>query len=127
MKPTIRIAIGMAIMVASCGQAVLREEPNFLPGIYVSQSENEFCRIVDTFIVRKSSLDGDGYEVTRRSSFQRIRQGAKGAEEYQSEQWSAIYDVQSKTLRATDKGKELVYTPNQNRVYNGNTGYVKVE
>jgi hypothetical protein len=127
MKPTISIAIGVALIVASCGQAVLREMPNFLPGIYVSQSENEFCRIVDTFIIRKSSLEGDGYEVTRRSSFQRIRQGARSAEEYQSEQWSAIYDPQSKTLRATDKGKELDYMPNQNKVYNGNTGYIKVE
>ena len=127
MKPTISIAIGVALIVASCGQATLREVPNFLPGIYVSQSENEFCRVVDTFIIRKSSLDGDGYEVTRRSSFQRIRQGAKSAEEYQSEQWAAIYDAQSTTLRATDKGKELVYTSGENRIYNNNTGYVKVE
>lgn len=127
MKPTFGITICMALIVASCRQPAPREDPAFLPGIYVSQLENEFSRVLDTFIIRKSSLAGDGYEITRRSSFQRIRQGARGALEYQSEQWQAIYDTQLKALRATDKGKELVYLPDENRIYNGATGYLKVE
>jgi hypothetical protein len=119
--------MGVALALSGCRSPAPQEVPAFLPGIYVSQSENEFCRIVDTFIVRKNSLEGGGYEVTRRSSFQRIRLGTRMPLEYQTEQWYGIYDVQRKALMASDKGKELYYSADQNRVYNGNTSYEKVE
>ena len=93
----------------------------------MSQSENEFCRIVDTFVIRRTSLEGDGYKVIRKSSFQRIRQGEKMPVEYQSEQWEAVFEQPGKVLRGTERGKELLYVAGENKVYNGDKGYEKVE
>jgi|SRR5579859_526071 len=115
------------IAAAACRQAASKESSVFLPGIYVNQSENEFCRVVDTFIIHRTSLEGDSYLVTRRSSFQRIRKGTKMPAEYQTEQWTAVYEAPVKILRAADTGKQLQYDPGQNKVYNGNAGYEKVE
>lgn len=127
MKHLHGFSLGILTFLAGCGQTATKEAPSFLPGIYVNQSENEFCRIVDTFIIRRTSLDGEGYQVSRKSSFQRIRHGEKLPLEYQAEQWYAVFEVQGRVLRGGEKGKELLYVPGENRVYNGNEGYEKVE
>jgi hypothetical protein len=57
MKWFYRISTGILTILASCRQST-NEAPAFLPGIYVNQSESEFCRIADTFIIRKNNLGG---------------------------------------------------------------------
>ena len=120
---------GLVVCAAAsaCRDSTTKDSSTFLPGIYINQSENEFSRVVDTFIIRRVSMGGDSYMVTRRSSFQRVREGTKLPAEYQAEQWTAVYEAPVKILRATDKGKELRYEPAENRVYNGNAGYEKIE
>ncbi|MBN8856668.1 MAG: hypothetical protein BGO55_06195 [Sphingobacteriales bacterium 50-39] len=117
----------MWLATVSCQQSTTKDNSAFLPGIYVNQTETEFCRVADTFIIRRLTLQGESYQVSRRSSFQRIRQGIKLPSEYQAEQWTGVYEAQSKILRATDKGKLLQYEPSENQVYNGNVVYEKVE
>ncbi len=127
MKRVYQTCTCILTMLAGCRPSPPKEVPSFLPGIYVSQSENEFCRITDTFVIRRIRLEGDHYRVIRKSSFQRIRQGGNMPVEYQSEQWEAVFEEPDKVLRGTEKGKELRYVPGENRVYNAETGYEKVE
>jgi hypothetical protein len=110
-----------------CKQPVAVERPVFLPGVYVNQYETDFCRVVDTLVVRRKSLDGTAYQVIRRSSFQRIRLGKRMPAEYEGEQWESGYDGSKKALVSDDKTKEVDYLPEENKLYRGNMGYEKVE
>jgi hypothetical protein len=127
MKYVLSILFSAATLVLGCRSSGSKDATPFLPGMYVSQSENEFCRVVDTFIIRRNTLGGDGYQITRKSSFQRIRKGVLLPAEYQSDQWPAIYEMQRKALKPMDKGKELLYDSGENTIYNNGTGYEKVE
>lgn len=127
MKSFILSSMVVVTVLSACQQPKKKEAAVFLPGIYVSQSENEFSRVVDTFIIHRTSLEGDSYLVTRRSSFQRIRQGTKLPAEYQVEQWTGVYEAPVNILRGADKAKELRYEPGENKLYNGEMGYEKVE
>ena|SRR5450631_3630931 len=111
----------------SCKQPTAVQPPAFLPGIYVDQYETDFCRVVDTLVVKKKSRDGAEYQVIRKSSFQRIRQGKRMPVEYDVEQWECGYDGSKKILLSDDKAKEVDYLPEENKLYRGNMGYEKVE
>lgn len=121
--------IGAALWLTfvGCKEEAPEQAPPFLPGMYVSQAENEFCRIVDTLIIRKTSLDGIAYQVIRKSAFQRIRRGEKMAVEYQSEEWQAGYDASHSVLLPSAKAPEIRYSAEQNKVFKGEWEYEKVE
>jgi hypothetical protein len=121
------IGTWLLVTFLSCKQQVPNEAPPFLPGMYVNQSENEFCRISDTLIIQKMSLGGTGYQVTRKSAFQRIRQGKKMEVEYQGEQWQAGYDGSHSVLLSASKATEIGYSTEKNKVYKGELEYEKVE
>jgi hypothetical protein len=120
---------GAALFVTflACKGKAPEQAPPFLPGMYVSQAENEFCRIVDTLIIQKTNLDGTAYQVTRKSAFQRIRQGEKMPVEYQGEEWQAGYDASRGVLLPATKAPEIRYSSEQNKVFKGEWEYEKVE
>ena len=121
------IGAGLLVTFLSCKQQVPVEAPPFLPGMYVNQSENEFSRITDTLIIQKMSLGGSGYQVTRKSAFQRIRQGKKMEVEYQMVQWQAGYDASHSVLLSQGNAPEIRYSTETNKVYKGEWEYEKVE
>ena len=127
MKHTVTMMICAAAGLMACRQPAKGKVPTFLPGIYVTYSENEFCRIDDTLIIHKAKLDGDEYSVTRRSSFVRLHGGRRNLGERQMEAWDARFDPDRQTLRSSGQGKDLLYSEESNRVYIDRWVYEKVE
>lgn len=103
------------------------EAPVFLPGIYVSESVNEFCHIRDTLIIRRTPLGSAGYLVTRRSCFFRVKGGRELAGEYQSEEWQAGYNAPDFLLISVSKADKIRYDPATNKVYKRDFEYEKIE
>jgi hypothetical protein len=99
----------------------------FLPGTYVNIAESEFSKAVDTLIISKDGLDGNTYTITRRVSFQRIKEGVLHAKEYETEQWIGIYDENDKVLHETKRGRIISYVPEKSKLYLGNSEYEKVQ
>jgi hypothetical protein len=127
MKSLITFAALLGITFISCKEQPPAEAPSFLPGIYVSQNENEFCRITDTLIILKMNLGAANYLITRRSAFQRIRQGEIRPVEFQSQQWQATYDVPHSALLPAGNTEGIRYSAEKNKVYKGDWEYEKVE
>ncbi len=127
MKSLKMIGVGLLVTFMGCKEKAPEPAPPFLPGMYVSQAENEFCRIVDTLMIQKTSLGGTAYQVTRKSAFQRIRQGERKPVEFQFEQWQAGYDPSHGVLVSTGKPPEIRYSAEKHKVYQGEWEYKKVE
>jgi hypothetical protein len=121
------IVIIWLLILAGCCSQPSSVPPAFLPGIYVNENKTEFSRVLDTLFIRKVNLDSVLYQVTRKCSFQRIRQGKSVSIDYQSEKWIAHYDLSQQLLQADKKEKALQYDPDGNKIAKGNIVYEKVE
>jgi hypothetical protein len=99
----------------------------FLPGTYINIAEGEFSKAVDTLLIQKEGLDGNTYSITRKVSFQRIREGVLQPKEYQQEKWIGIYDEKDKVLHEIKRGRVLVYVPEKSTLYLGSAEYEKVQ
>src|ERR1700743_2027445 len=110
MKRLIIFSAGIAFGLCGCRQASKQPMPTFLPGIYVSWSENEFCRIEDTLTIRKSQLDSNAYTIYRTSVFMRRHGRKRNPVEHQSEQWTASYDPKFGMLECMGKGENIRYS-----------------
>ena len=127
MKLLIRVMAILGLTWLGCKEPPPAEAPSFLPGIYVSQNENEFCRITDTLMIQKMNLGAANYIITRRSAFQRIRQGETRPVEYQSQQWQAAYDGPHSALLPAGNTEGIRYSAEKNKLYKGEWEYEKVE
>ena len=115
------------LLFLACKPVPEKKAPSFLPGIYVSLTQSEFSGVADTLTIHKMDLEGTAYQVSRKICFVRIKYGKSGAPEYQQEQWAAKYDPEKNTLTAADPSNLLIYVPNSNNLYKGNTEYDKIE
>jgi hypothetical protein len=103
------------------------DHPRFLPGIYVSACENEFCKILDTLTIRRASPGGYMYTITRRYSFLRIKDGRIMPPEDEQDQWQATYDVSKEILVPAGKNDSIQYVPQMNMITNADFMYQKIE
>ena len=127
MKHLIIISVSMALGLWGCRQVAKQPMPTFLPGIYVSMSENEFCRIEDTLTIRKAKLDSNAYSVYRSSGFVRRHGAKRNPVEHQSEEWAASYDPKFQLLQCDGKGRNIRYFGEQNQLILDHWVYEKVE
>jgi len=123
------IILLLAVLVMGCHSYFSSDEKikAFLPGTYVNISEGEFSKAVDTLLIQKEGLDGNTYSITRKVSFQRIREGVLQPKEHQKEEWIGIYDEKDKVLHETKRGRVLVYVPEKSKLYLGSAEYEKVQ
>jgi hypothetical protein len=96
----------LMLLVSACDRDQVR---SFIPGTYVNQAGSEFSKASDTLVIEAGS--NNRYLIQRKTGFNRIRAGKVGKREYETEVWAAVYDEQTKILKETRRGKELVFDP----------------
>src|SRR5258705_12614590 len=74
--------------------------PAFLPGVYTCTAQNEFYRVYDTLVIRRTQMAEDNYTITRATSFVRIRSGKNGAPEYEQQRWQATYLAEKRLVES---------------------------
>jgi hypothetical protein len=115
---------GLVVLMVSCKAGKSDNVLVFIPGMYVKPINHEFAHGSDTLIIRP--LEGSTYEITKRSAFQRIRNGKILPLERTSETWIGIYDANDQVIHEQRKGKLLSFVPKENKLLVGATAYQKV-
>lgn len=121
MKVNIILIAIVAVLIAACTSDKTRE---FIPGTYVNHAEGEYSIASDTLIIEAS--ESNNFTIERKTGFKRIRNGKTGKQEYETEDWKAIYDEGTKSLTEFSKGKLLTFYPEANKLMVGKREYQMV-
>lgn len=97
---------------------------DFIPGTYVNAASGEYSAANDTLIIEAAA--GNNYLILRKTGFHRITGGKAGKREYESEQWNATYDSDSRSLTEIRKGKLITFYPESGKLMVGKREYQKV-
>jgi len=126
------LLVAVLLAVISAGFLWLHKQeaektPAFLPGVYTSAAQNEFCRIDDTLVIRRTRMGEDSYNVRRATCFVRIRDGKKAPPEYQEQHWEAQYQMAKYRLVSNNEADTVLYYPEKNRISKAGFYYEKIE
>jgi hypothetical protein len=122
MKTNIILIVIAAVLLAACSSDETRA---FIPGTYVNHAEGEYSVADDTLLIESS--ESNNYRIIRKTGFNQIRNKKQGRREYETEDWTAIYDEGTKTLTETRKGKLLTFYPESGRLFVGKKEYRKID
>lgn len=78
------------------------KKPEFT-GTYVRHAEGEYSIGDDTLEIRE--INKNSYSITRKSGYQKIREGKLLPREYRHEELTATYDPQRRQLRESKRGR----------------------
>lgn len=106
-------------IVAACNLA----GSDSVVGTYVNHSEGEYSIADDTLAV--SALDGEQFRVQRRTGFNLVRDGVVGKREFETEQWTLVFDKEMSAYREVKRGKVLHYDSETKALRIGNRVYEK--
>ena len=120
---TIKILLGLwlSFALASCDRDQVR---NFMPGTYVNSAGGEFSIASDTLVVEL--LEGNNYQISRRTGYNLIRDGQVGEREYETEAWACVYSPATKTLTESKKGKIISFYPERGSLQVSRRMYKKI-
>lgn len=91
----------LVVLVAAC-KLVSGER---IEGVYVNHSEGEYSLADDTLSISK--WEGRQFRVLRRTGFNLIRDGVVGGREFDTEEWTLVYDKELGAYRELRWGKVL--------------------
>lgn len=121
---TIKILLwlGLSFSLAGC---LGDDEKDFIPGTYVNSAGGEFSIASDTLIVEL--VEGNNYQVFRRTGYHLIRDGQVGEREYETEVWNCTYSPATKTLTESRKGKIISFYPQRGALQVSRRVYEKIK
>ena len=118
----ILLGLGLSLGLAGClGDKV----KDFIPGTYVNSTGGEFSIASDTLVLEQ--IEGNNYVVHRRTGYHIISEGKVGPREYETEEWTCVYDESKKTLLETRKGKIISFFPDRKALQVGKRVYDKIK
>jgi hypothetical protein len=115
-----------ATVFAACNNSKT-DTRSFIPGTYVNHAEGEYSVAYDTLIIQPMSEESGTYRIYRKTAFQRIENSKLMKVERENEQWTALYNDQTKSMQETKKGKIITFYPEANRLLVGNREYQKIK
>ncbi|MEJ7691585.1 hypothetical protein [Daejeonella sp.] len=86
-------------------------------GTYVNHSEGEYSVADDTLVI--NSISSRSYSITRKTGFQKVRDGKLLPKEQRREELTAIYEPRTRQLQETKRGRIITV--------NKKTGLVRME
>ena len=122
MKTNIILFAIAAVLLAACSNDQTR---SFIPGTYVNHAESEYSVADDTLVIE--ATESNNFRISRKTGFNQIRNRKQGRREYETEDWTTIYDEGTKTLTETRKGKLLTFYPETGRLFVGKKEYRKID
>ena len=84
-----------------------------IDGTYVSHSEGEYSIADDTLVI--SAIDDKSYIITRKTGYQKLRDGKLLPKEQRDEKLTASYDKQNGQLQESKRGR-LITLDKDNKV-----------
>ena len=96
-----------------------------MTGTYVNSAGGEFSLASDTLIVEL--IEGNNYQVFRRTGYNLIRDGQVGEREYETEVWTCVYSQATKTLTESKHGKVISFYPDRGALQVSRRVYEKIK
>lgn len=121
MKQLFYLCVVAVLIIAACNSDKTRP---FIPGTYVNSAGSEYSTAKDTLVIEPA--ESNNYLIHRKTGFQLFRNGKPGKQEYETEEWKAIYDEGTKTLTETKKGKLITFYPDSGKLMLGKREYQKL-
>ena len=121
----ILIAITSALLMA-CKGGGATDTRSFIPGTYVNYAEGEYSIAYDTLIIQPMSEQNSSYRIYRKTAYQRRESGKLMKLPRENEQWTALYNDQTKSMQENKYGKVITIYPDANRILVGNREYTKL-
>jgi hypothetical protein len=98
----------IVLFMAAC-QSKTTQTQNFLPGTYVNFAKGEYALANDTLVI--TLVNDNNYLITRKTTYQAIRDGKLLPKHHQVQQLNAVYDTQKQELDETNTGKIFRFNP----------------
>ena len=129
MKVTSMLSLIGVFLLVSCNTFRSRDEvKEFIPGTYITQWINEFTQSKDTItIIAPTTRGSDGYRISKRSYYQQTIDGKELKPQFKSQNWTATYNPEVKTLVIGKSGRVLLFNPGKNELVEGSTSYYKIK
>jgi len=89
MKTAVKMMIAAIVLLAAC-QSKNAQTQDFIPGTYVNAAKGEYAVANDTLIIKQG--DGNNYHITRRTTYQAIRNGQLLPKHRKVESLNAVWD-----------------------------------
>jgi hypothetical protein len=101
------LVVGFVIAIV-CLLTGCNSNPDF-SGTYVNSAGSEFSVASDTLVLERA--EGNDYLIHRRTGFQLLdAQGKPGKRQFESEEWKAVYDPESKVMTEQRRGKPISFS-----------------
>jgi uncharacterized lipoprotein YajG len=95
MKATVKMMIAAILLLAAC-QSKNSQTQDFIPGTYVNAAKGEYAIADDTLVIKL--VDGNNYQITRRTTYQAIRVGKLLPKHNKVENLNAVWDNNKQEL-----------------------------
>jgi uncharacterized lipoprotein YajG len=89
MKATSKLMTVAILLLAAC-QSKNSQTQDFIPGTYVNAAKGEYAIANDTLTIKQA--DGNNYQITRRTTYQAIRDGKLLPTHSKVENLNAVWD-----------------------------------
>jgi len=116
------LGLGLSLGLVSCTSDEVKD---FIPGIYVNSAGGKFSIASDTLVLEL--VEGNNYQVFRRTGYHLIRDGKVGPREYKTEIWTCAYSQATKTLTESRLGKIISFYPENSALQVGRRVYEKLK
>lgn len=117
--------LGLWILGFGLAGCIGDEVRSFMPGTYVNSAGGEFSIASDTLVVEL--VEGNNYQIFRRTGYNLIRDGQLGAREYETEVWTCAYSTATKTLTESKKRKIISFYPESSALQVSRRVYEKIK
>ena len=95
MKATVKMMIAAILLLSAC-QSKDSQSRDFIPGIYTNTAKGEYAIANDTLIIKQ--IDGNRYQLTRRTTYQVIRNGHLLPKHSKVQKLNAVWDSEKQEL-----------------------------
>ncbi len=116
----------LAVILTGCGDRNSSKIRQSVPGVYTRHFEAASSTGDDTLYISRLGED-NGYRVIRKSTFRRVKNKRSGSPEQKVETWIVLYDASSNNLYEQRKERILTPLPDSNKLWVGNSSYLKIE
>jgi hypothetical protein len=109
------------LLLNACGSKV----KNYITGKYASHEKGEYSISDDTLIIQPYGEAGS-YRITRRSSYQAVRNGKLQPVKQQVHDYAGQFDAKTQVLLIAAKGKQIRFFPEKGTILFSDREYHKV-
>jgi hypothetical protein len=126
MRTVIKIMLLPISLWAACTNSN-HKVTHFIAGTYVNHAQSEYSIADDTLLITQDQQNPNSYHITRKTGYQRIKDGKPGPAEHKAKTFTGLWDKGKQTLQITQNGIILLFQPDQNKLLIENSMYTKLK